>query len=295
MNDDDERRVRALTCWRDAGALAIAPLAGGMTNANYLVHDGDARLVVRLGEDIPEHHVSRAAELAASRAAQAAGVAPAVRHAAPGALVLEHVAGRTLAPEDIAGNETLLERVVALVARAHGEIPRHLRGPAPAFWVFHIVRDYAATLAESRSPHAGELDALLEVATSLERAAAPFDIVFGHNDLLAANLIDDGERLWLVDWEYAGFNTPLFDLGGLATNNALDETAERRMLERYFERAVDDALWRRYLAMSCASLLRETLWSMVSELRSSLDVDYAAYTAENRERFERARARFAAL
>ena len=295
MNEEHERRVRALRCWDDAEGLGIEPLAGGMTNANYLVRDGGSRSVVRLGDDIPEHHVSRAAELAASRAAHAAGVAPAVRHHAPGALVLEHVAGRTLAPEDIAGDGTLLERVVALLGRVHREIPHHLRGPAPVFWVFHTVRDYAATLREGRSPHAGELDALLDVAATLERAAAPFDIVFGHNDLLAANLIDDGERLWLVDWEYAGLNTPLFDLGGLATNNALDEAAERRMLGRYFGRAPDEALWRRYLAMSCASLLRETLWSMVSERHSSLDVDYAAYTAENRERFERARARVESL
>ena len=51
----------------------------------------------------------------------------------------------------------------------------------------------------------------------------PVDIVFGHNDLLPANFIDDGERLWLIDFDYAGFNSPLFDLGGLASNNGLDE------------------------------------------------------------------------
>ena len=40
--------------------------------------------------------------------------------------------------------------------------------------------------------------------------------------------------------------------------------------------------------MKCASLLREAMWSMVQERRSAIDFDYAAYTGENLERFERA-------
>jgi thiamine kinase-like enzyme len=116
----------------------------------------------------------------------------------------------------------------------------------------------------------------------------PVEIVFGHNDLLAANLIDDGSRLWLVDWEYGGFNSPLFDLGGLASNNELSPALEERLLELYFQAPVTDDLRRRYQAMKCASLLREAMWSMVSEIHLSIDFDYEAYTAENLDRFERA-------
>jgi thiamine kinase-like enzyme len=104
--------------------------------------------------------------------------------------------------------------------------------------------------------------------------------------LLPANFIDDGSRLWLIDWDYAGFNSPLFDLGGLASNNELTAEQETWLLETYFERPVDDALRRRYQAMKCASLLRETLWSMVSEIHSDIDFDYAAYTADNLTRFQ---------
>jgi len=88
--------------------------------------------------------------------------------------------------------------------------------------------------------------------------------------------------------DYAGFNSPLFDLGGLASNNGLTEPQERWLLETYFETALTDALWHRYQAMKCASLLRETMWSMVSEIHSKLDFDYPAYTRQNLARFEAA-------
>jgi thiamine kinase-like enzyme len=126
----------------------------------------------------------------------------------------------------------------------------------------------------------------------LEQAIGAVAIVFGHNDLLPANLIDDGDKVWLIDWDYAGFNSPLFDLGGLASNNELSEDQEQWLLETYFECEVDDSLYRRYRAMKCASLLRETMWSMVSEIHSELDFDFSAYTAENLNRFERALADF---
>jgi thiamine kinase-like enzyme len=177
---------------------------------------------------------------------------------------------------------------VPLVARCHRELPKHLRGAVLAFWVFHVIRDYGWTLKEGNSPHATLLPALAELAGRLEQAVGPVEIVFGHNDLLPANFIDDGSRLWLIDWDYAGFNSPLFDLGGLASNNGLSAEQETWMLETYFERPVDDALRRRYQAMKCASLLRETLWSMVSEIHSGIDFDYAAYTAENLARFQSA-------
>ena len=87
--------------------------------------------------------------------------------------------------------------------------------------------------------------------------------------------------MWLIDWDYAGFNSPFFDLGGLAANNGLSLAQEGRMLERYFDRSPDALMWRRYRAMKAAAALRETLWSMVSEIHSELAFDFAAYTATN--------------
>ncbi|MBK5947186.1 choline kinase [Rhodobacter veldkampii DSM 11550] len=271
-------RALSLPIWQ--GPVTAEPLGGGITNVNFVVTDARRRAVVRIGDDIPVHQVMRFNELAAARAAHAAGISPAVLYHEPGALVIDYIEARTLSAEDVRA-PGMLDRILPLVARAHREIPRHLRGPALMFWVFHVIRDYAATLKDGDSRHSPRLPEVLRVAERLEAAVGPIDLIFGHNDLLPANLLDDGNRLWLIDWDYAGFNSPLFDLGGLAANNGLSPAQETAMLEAYFDRAPDAGLWRRYRAMKCASALRETLWSMVSELYSELDFDFAAYTETN--------------
>ena len=282
-------KVKALPIW--VGAVEVEPLGGGITNLNFLVRDGARRAVVRIGDDIPVHQIMRFNEVAASRAAFEAGVSPAVLHHEPGVLVIDFVEGRTMAAADLAQDD-LLAQALDLVIRTHREVPKHLRGPVLAFWVFHVIRDYAATLTLGRSVHQGMLPALLAQASDLERAVGPIEMVFGHNDLLPANFLHDGRRMWLVDWDYGGWGSPLFDLGGLAANNGLTEAQEAWMLQRYFG-AVDAGLWRRYLAMKAAAALRETMWSMVSEIHSDLDFDYAAYTAANLSTYARALDAFA--
>ena len=289
---DARTKAASLAIW--GRPVVPEPVGGGITNANFLVDDGQRRCFVRIGDDIPVHHILRWHELAASRAAHAAGISPAVLHAEPGVLVLDLVEGRTFGPADVRQRHNL-ERILPLLRRVHRDLPRHLRGPTLAFWVFHVLRDYAAALADVRHRLVGELPGLLARAERLERAVGPIDLVFGHNDLLAANLIDDGARLWLVDWDYAGWNSPLFDLGGLASNNELPPADHAWLLEAYYERPLDDALRRRAAAMLTASLLREAMWSMVSEAHSTLDFDFVAYTTENLARFERAWAEFEAM
>lgn len=278
-------RAARLSCWR--GPVEPEPLDGGITNLNFVVNDRGTRYVVRVGEDIPVHQVMRFNELAASRAAHAAGISPAVVHAEPGALVLEFIEGRTLDAGAVR-ERAMLERIVPLVRTCHRELPRYLRGASLMFWVFHVVRDYVHTLQAAHSEYRDRLPRLLGIAARLEQAVGAVEIVFGHNDLLPANLIDDGDRLWLIDWDYAGFNSPLFDLGGLASNNELDPDDERWLLETYFDMPADDSLLRRYQAMKCASLMREALWSMVSEVHSEIDFDFGVYTRDNLDRFERA-------
>ena len=278
-------RVRALSFWRQP--VSPVPLGGGITNVNFTVEHGAEKFVVRVGDDIPVHQVMRFNERAASEAAFRAGLSPEVVYAEPGILIIRFIAGKTFRPEDVREPRNL-ERMVPLIKRLHTEMPRQIRGPALVFWVFHVVRDYGHTLREGASRHLQRLPGLLAAADELERDVGPIEVVYGHNDLLPGNVLDDGNRLWLIDWDYAGFNSPLFDLANLASNNELLAEQEEWVLHAYFGQPANADLRRRYSAMKCASLLRETLWSMVSEIHSQLDFDYAAYTADYLGRFERA-------
>ena len=263
------------------GAVDIAPLAGGMTNRNYLVSNANAeKFVVRIGQDLPEHGVMRFNELAAARAAFAAGISPEVVFASQGVLVCRYIESHTLTPEDIR-NPHYLPAIIDLMKRCHRDIPRYIRGPVLAFWVFQVIRNYVSALSgAANSMLTTELARLAAMADQLERAVGPINIVFGHNDLLAANFLDDGKRLWLIDWDYAGFNSPLFDLANLSSNNAFNSEQDQALLHHYFGDQVTESCSRSFAAMKCASLLRETLWGAYSAQHSTIDFDYQAYTLD---------------
>lgn len=280
---EDLTALEKLPIW--TGPVRFEKLSGGITNVNYLAKDSKSRYVVRIGEDIPVHQVMRFNELAASQAGYAAGISPRVIYHSEGILVLDYIESQTLNAEMVR-DQSMLERILPLIKSCHREMPKHLRGAMLMFWVFHVIHDYAATLVEGGSQYVTLLPELLSIAEDLEEVSNPTEIVFGHNDLLPANFLDDGRRLWLIDWDYAGFNSPLFDLGGLASNNGLSEQQEIWLLENYFDKPVSDELLHQYQAMKCASLLRETMWSMVSEIHSQIAFDYVAYSRDNLGAFQ---------
>ena len=283
MSTEKNKQLEALTFWQLP--IQYKPLEGGMTNSNFRVEHGDEIYFVRLGEDIPEHGVYRFNELAASRAAFSCGISPEVVHQESGAMVLRFIEGKTLKSENLRDHSTM-EKVVTLLKKCHFEMPQYLPGTTLIFWVFQVIRSYANTLRKGQSRMIPELSRFMEINSKLEKTVGAVDIRFGHNDLLFGNFIDDGLRLWLIDWDYAGFNSPLFDLANLASNNEYSELLERQLLGVYYEREASDILWKRYFAMKCASLLRESMWSMVSEIHSTLDFDFVNYTNENLARFE---------
>ena len=289
MATEKNKQLEALTFWQLP--IQYKPLEGGMTNSNFRVEHGDKIYFVRLGEDIPEHGVYRFNELAASRAAFSCGISPEVVHQESGAMVLRFIEGKTLKSENLRDHSTM-EKVVTLLKKCHFEMPQNLPGITLIFWVFQVIRGYANTLRKGQSRMIPELSRFIEINKKLEKTVGAVDIRFGHNDLLFGNFIDDGLRLWLIDWDYAGFNSPLFDLANLASNNEYAEILEKQLLEMYYEKAVSPDLWKRYFAMKCASLLREAMWSMVSEIHSKIDFDYVQYTSENLDRFESTYANF---
>ncbi len=291
MNDAGTR-IAGLRIWK--GEPEWVPLKGGLSNESFTVTDRTGKYVVRFGQDFPFHHVFRDRELMAARAAQAAGFAPEIVHAEPGVMVSRFIEGRTFGPDDVHAN---IARIAALIRRFHAEMPNYVSGPGFIFWVFHVIRDYARNLKAGGSRMAPLLPGFLALAAEMERVQLPLPIVYGHHDLLPANFIDDGKRLWLIDYEYAGFGTAMFDLAGIASNAGFDGANAAALLEEYLGEAPGEPLIRSHAAMQCASLLREAMWSMVSELHlDAPGVDYVAYTQQNLDALERSvaayRARF---
>ena len=280
---DAIEKIKSLNIWKND--LTINPLEGGITNLNFLVNHGDQKLVVRLGQDIPEHLVFRSNEINVSKAAYEIGVSPKLIHSELGVLVLEYIESETLDPKGIQKN---LERIMPVIKKIHNEIPNFLSGQPAMFWVFHVIKYYANFLRLNHRSHQNKIDDLLHKASKLEKLSSPREIVFGHNDFLAANFLDDGSKIWVVDWEYGGFNDPLFDIGGLASNNDFNKDLEKEALEMYHEKSLTNDVLFKYNSMKTASLLRETMWSMVSEITSKLEFNYGEYTQENLNKFNEA-------
>ena len=278
MNNID--KIKSLPIW--SGPIEISPLEGGITNFNYLVKDSGKDSVVRMGSDIPEHLVYRSNEILVSKAAFEIGVSPELIYNEPGILVLDYIKSTTLEPITIRNN---LERIIPIVKKIHHSIPNKLSGQPSIFWVFYVIKYYSNFLLKNKSTHSSLISDLLSKSNKLQELSSPREIVFGHNDLLAANFLDDGSKIWVIDWEYGGFNDPLFDIGGLASNNDFDLDMENLALEMYFDKKPSKELIIKYNAMKTASLLRETMWSMVSEITSKLDFSYADYTFENLSKF----------
>ncbi len=269
--------IRALPCWQ--GEITATPLEGGLSNESWKVTDARGVHVVRFGRDFPFHHVDRAREVMTARAAHAAGFGPEVEYAAPGVSVVAFVPSRTWAAADIC---TAPDRVGTLLRRFHDEMPAQISGAAFLFWPFHVIRDYARTIAAGGSAFAAGLPAHLDLAQRLEQAQVPMPIVFGHHDLLPANFLDDGRRLWLIDYEYAGFGTAMFDLAGAASNAGMAPEETEALLLAYFGTPPGPDFRRAFDAMQCASLLREAMWAMVSDLHlAAPGANYAAYAREN--------------
>ena len=277
---DNVNKIKSLPIWK--GNIEIKPLEGGITNFNFLVNDSGKELVVRLGSDIPEHLVYRSNEVTVSRAAYEIGVSPKLIYNEPGVLVLDFIKSTTLEPLTVRKN---LERIIPVIKTIHNQIPNKLSGQPSIFWVFYVIKYYSNFLIKNKSSHSSLIPELLLKSDKLEVLSSPREIVFGHNDLLAANFLDDGSKIWVIDWEYGGFNDPLFDIGGLASNNDFDLEMENLALEMYFNKKPSTELMIKYNAMKTASLLRETMWSMVSEITSKLDFDYGDYTSENLSKF----------
>jgi thiamine kinase-like enzyme len=264
--------------------LTLTPISGGITNRNFRVDaSGTAdRWVIRLaGNDTHLLGISREVEHAATVAAAGVGVGPEVTAfiRPEGYLVTRFIVGSPVSDEAVRRPETL-RRVADSLRRIHD-------GPAiPGLFVpLRICDAYRALAAARGVPIPPEYDQAAAIGRRIERAllADPIELRPCHNDLLNANFIDDGARIRIIDWEYAGMGDPFFDLGNFSINHELTEAHDRILLEAYDGEMRPSRLARLTL-MRVVSDFREAMWGVLQQGISTLDVDFVGYASS---RFER--------
>jgi thiamine kinase-like enzyme len=265
----------------------VTELPGGLTNRNYKVTTPDGAFVARLWA--PETSgrllaINREHEYRNSVIAAAAGVgAPVVEYRPQErVLVLGFVSGVTFTSADVQNPANLAKIAAAL--RALHAAPRF----AGDFDMFEVQRRYrdAARRAGAAVPDGYDDLAPAFAAARAALAAAAGPTVPCHNDLLAANFIDSGERVHLIDYEYSGNNDPCFELGNIAGESQLPGETLAALVTAYYGRGSRAKIARARL-FTLVSQYGWTLWGALQHASSPLDFDFWAW---GMERFEAAAA-----
>lgn len=258
------------------------PLSGGITNRNYRICLGGRDCVLRLpGQDTRLLGIDRAGERLAAKRAASLGIGPEALYADAECLVTAFVPGSAVEPARLRSDPAVVARALRSFHESGLELPS-------SFSVPDLLRSYA-TLAASRGAQLPAAYARAQELVDRIAEALPLsEPVPCHNDLLAGNLIEAGDQLLLVDWEYAGLGHRYFDLGNLAVNNDFDERAERLLLEAYFGEPASLCRLSAVRLFRLVSDAREAAWGVVQGLISALDFDFAAYADEHFERLDRA-------
>jgi thiamine kinase-like enzyme len=269
-----------------AGARQISALPGGLTNQNFKVVTGSGAFVARIWSDGGLLGIDREHEYRNSVLAAGAGVgAPVIEYRPQDrVLVLGFLQGKTLGNSDV-GNEAMIPRIAAACRALHaaGRF-------ANDFDMFAIQAGYyaTATAAGMRIP-AGYEDLMPAFAAARGALAARDEgTVPCNNDLLAANFIDDGERIWLIDYEYSGNNDPCFELGNIAGECCLPAEALAALVTAYYGRSRPSRIARAEL-FGLVARYGWTLWGAIQHATSELDFDFWSWAME---RFEAAASGF---
>lgn len=261
-------------------------LPGGLTNRNYrFVDAAGLQAVARISEpDTALLAIDRDAEFQNASVAAALAVGPAVLGyaAGRGISVVEWINGRTFAAEDL-DDSRALTRLAATCRRLHGG-PRF----AGDFDMFAIQRRYLDLVRTHGYRMPAGYESHLPLIEKIERAmsVSPLPTVPCHNDLLAANIMDDGTQLWLIDYEYAGNNDPCFELGNIASEAHLSHDRLHELVGEYFgsDPRPESALYARARLFALMSNYGWTLWASIQDSVSEVDFDFWAWGLEKYDR-----------
>ena len=271
---------------------SVTELPGGLTNVNVRVRtddDGDPLdLVVRCSDNDPGLlGIDREAEHHNTVAAAAAGVGAPVLEFRPdlAMLVIGYLPGRTLADDDFTDPDVLGRAATAVRALHRGprfvnEFDMFARQAA----YLDTIRQRGFRLPPGYEDHAESWELVRRALTATAPATVPCN-----NDLLAANFIDDGSKVWLIDYEYSGNNDACFELGNTVAECGFSREVTEAWTEAYFGAPSRAHVARVRLQALCSSY-GWSLWGFIQAATSPLDFDFWSWGTE---RFEKAREGFA--
>jgi thiamine kinase-like enzyme len=263
----------------------VEPLPGGLTNKNFKVSTPSGTYVLRRStpSSSDELAVDRRAEYENSVRAAAAGVGAPVVEFLPGegVLVIRFLEGETLSDEHLQ-RPGMLPRLAEACRRLHAGPPFVNR-----FDMFELQPAYLARVQRRgfRLPpgyldHAGTVD---RIRAAL--AVRPVGLRPCNNDLLAANFIDDGHTVWIIDYEYSGNNDPYFELGNIWSECHLTLDQLEELVQAYDGSASSSHLARARL-WGLMSQYGWTLWASIQDGTSAIDFDFWTWGMEKYERAE---------
>jgi thiamine kinase-like enzyme len=268
----------------------IRELSGGLTNRNYQVTTPDGSFVARISAGGSELlAIDRDCEYRNSLTAAAAGAgAPVIEYRPQDRLlVIGYIEGRTFDAADVAGEENI-PRIAAACRRLHaGERFGN------DFDMFAIQRRYLSVARSRGFKIPVGYDELEPQFAAAEKALAvrAESTIPCNNDLLPANLIDDGERIWLIDYELSGNNDACFELGNIAAEAHLSADALEYLVTAYYGRPRRSKIARAWLLGGLVGMYGWTLWGAIQQAASPIDYDFWGWAME---RFEGAARGFTA-
>ncbi len=280
-----EEAIHRIPKWEEASSLVIALLPGGITNFNYRVDVGAESFVVRIAaQNTTLLGIDRHREYRCTMAASRTGVGPEVVHFLPDVevLVTRFIVGRCPSVAEMVRPE-MMQRVVDSMQRYHD-------GPAfeGSFSPFHALEQYLPVARQHGAPLPRDIEAMYRGLGEIEAVVRRWAVIRPcHNDLWEPNLIDDGTRIRIVDWEYAGMGDLYFDLANFAIHHELTDSQDEGLLHSHFGKVTDGGCARLKL-MKIVAELREAMWCMVGMNISSIAFDFTGYAATHFDRYRRA-------
>jgi thiamine kinase-like enzyme len=261
---------------------------GGLTNLVYRIDRGDDRYVLRIPGKGTEEYIDRKVEIHNARVAARAGVSAEVVYAdiASGVMLTRHVDGIvTMTPQAFAERKGSAARAGDALKRMHdcGEDFEF------RFELFAMIDDYLKILDERKAELPPGYAAVVESAAPVREALQqnPAQLAPCHCDPLCENFLDNGERMWIVDWEYSGMNDPLWDLGDLSVEAGFTPRQDIEMMRAYCGREpLPGEIGRMVIYKAMCDLLW-TLWGLIQHSDGNPAEDFWAYAMG---RFERCQA-----